>query len=60
MFDTVIVQKVATVKREPTPAEIKESEEKIAKEKLAEKFEKETEERRTQRIYEEAMRLMDR
>ena len=56
MFDTIIVQKITTVKREPTPAEIKESEEKIAREKL----EKETEERRAQHIYEQAMHWMDR
>ena len=60
MFDTIIVQKVTTVKREPTPAEIKESEEKIAKEKLAEKLKKEAEERRAQSIYEQAMHWMDR
>ena len=60
MFDTIMVQKITTVKREPTPTEIEESEEKIAREKLAEKLEKEAEERSAQRIYEEAMRWMDR
>ncbi len=60
MFDTIIVQKVTTVKRGVTPAEIKESEEKIARENLAEKLEKEAEERRARSIYEQAMHWMDR